>query len=262
MSSRTVNTHPLAGHAGASRYSTLARLLTEEIQSGRYRVGHRIPTEAELQERYAVSRHTVREALRDLKDRGLVVARAGVGTVVRAKAPNSRFMQGIGTLKELIQFVEATRMQVLKRRVLVADEDLAERVGVRPGQELHEAFVIRSLPKAAAPVASMHIYVRAEHGNVLDYIDRAGQPVFSLVERHHGVRIVEVRQQIVAVDLSTGEAKVLKARAGAPALHISRQYFDSQDRMVMASIGLYPSDRFSHNTSFRIQNASGKESRP
>ena len=73
--------------APASRYSTLARVLTDEIETGRYKVGQLIPTEAELQRRFDVSRHTVREALRDLKDRGLILARAGVGTVVRAQAP-------------------------------------------------------------------------------------------------------------------------------------------------------------------------------
>ena len=108
----------------------LARHLTEEIESGRYKIGQMIPTEAQLQQRFEVSRHTVREALRDLKAQGLLLARAGVGTVVRSRAPRTRLTQGVGTLKELIQFVEATRMRVLKRRVLVADEETAETLGM------------------------------------------------------------------------------------------------------------------------------------
>jgi DNA-binding transcriptional regulator YhcF (GntR family) len=159
----------------ATRYSTLARLLTEEIESGRYQVGQKIPTEAELQQRFDVSRHTVREALRDLKSQGLVLARAGVGTVVRARAPRTRFMQGVGTLKELIQFVEATRMRVLKRRVLIADAELAEQLGVKEGQEWHEATVLRFLPEGAVPVASMRIFVRPEHASVLGLIDTAAR---------------------------------------------------------------------------------------
>jgi DNA-binding GntR family transcriptional regulator len=257
MSSKPVNAHPLSsGNAGGrpgTRYSTLARLLTDEIEAGRYKVGDKIPTEAELQQRFDVSRHTVREALRDLKGRGLILARAGVGTVVRAAAAPTRFMQGIGTLKELIQFVEATRMQVLKRRVVTADQNTAQVLAVKPGQELHVASVLRFLPRGATPVASMDIFVRPEHASVLALIEKAGQPVFSLIERHHGARITEVSQEVVAVILEAAEAKALKARAGQPALHITRQYFDAQDRLVMASVGLYPSDRFSHNTRFRIQ---------
>ena len=262
MRLKTVNSHPLgASQNRGSRYSALARLLGDEIESGRYKVGQKIPTEAELQQRFDVSRHTVREALRDLKGQGILLARAGVGTVVRAKAPRTRFMQGIGTLRELIQFVEATRMKVLARRVVIADADLAGRLSVKPGQQLHEATVLRFLPKGTVPVASMFIYLRAEHGDVLKIIDKAAQPIFSLVERLHGVRIVEVRQQIVPVILTPAQARVLKARAATPALEISRRYFDSQDRMVMASVGLYPGERFSHDTRFRIQHSDEKDSR-
>ena len=266
MSSKAVNSHPLAAPAGggrpASRYSTLARLLFEEIETGRYKVGEKIPTEAELQQRYDVSRHTVREALRDLKGQGLIVARAGVGTVVRAKAARTRFMQGVGTLQELIQFVEATRMRVLKKHRFIVDETLAERLRMKVGQQWHEASVLRFLPNETVPVASMSIYARPEHSDVFALIDSAGLPVFTLIERHHGVRIAEVSQQIVAVNLEPAAARTLKARAGSPALEITRQYTDAQDRLVMASVGLYPSDRFSHNTRFRIQNPDMKESRP
>jgi DNA-binding GntR family transcriptional regulator len=265
MPSKPVNSEPgratpQPGLRPGTRYSTLARHLTEEIETGRYKVGEKIPTEAELQQRFDVSRHTVREALRDLKTQGLVLARAGVGTVVRARAPRTRFMQGVGTLRELIQFVEATRMRVLKKRRFIVDEAMAERLMMKPGQEWHEATVLRFLPKETVPVASMFIYVRPEHGDVLEMIDTAGLPVFSLIERRHGVRIAEVSQQIVAVTLEPAQARALKARAGTPALEITRQYTDSWDRIVMASVGLYPSDRFSHNTKFRIQNADDKES--
>lgn len=263
MSSKPVNSHPLSAPSGAarrtSRYSTLARLLIDEIESGRYKVGHKIPTEAELQQRYDVSRHTVREALRDLKDQGLVLARAGVGTVVRARTPRTRFMQGVGTLQELIQFVEATRMRVLKKRRFIVDDALAERLRMKAGQQWHEAAVLRFLPNESAPVASMFIYARPEHSDVFERIDSAGLPVFTLIERHHGVRIAEVSQQIIAVTLEPGPARALKVRAGSPALEITRQYTDAQDRLVMASVGLYPSERFSHNTKFRIQNTNQKE---
>lgn len=246
---------PRTGTRPAPRYSTLARLLADEIESGRYAVGERIPTEAELKQRFDVSRHTVREALRELKSQGLIVARAGVGTVVRARTPRSRFMQGTASLQELIQLVESTRMRVLRKRQVIADDATAERLAVKPGQQWHEASVLRFLPSESVPVASMDIYVRPEHRDVLDLIDTAHVPVFSLIERGHGVRVAEVSQQIIAVVLEPGPARRLKARTGAPALEITRRYTDAQDRVVMASVGLYPSDRFSHNTKFVIQSS-------
>ena len=258
MSARAVNspvatTDPLPRHPGP-RYAALARLLSAEIESGRYRVGDMIPTEAELQQRFDVSRHTVREALRELKTQGLVMARAGIGTVVRAKAAGGQFRLGVGTLRELIQFVEATRMRVVDSREVIAAGALAQKLGSKPGQQWIEVSVQRFLPDERTPVGTMSIYLRPEHAGVIRMIDRSRQPVFSLLERHHGVRVAEVRQQIVALNVGKPAARALDARIGSPALEITRHFLDSQDRIMLVSVGLYPSDRFIHTTQFRFQN--------
>jgi GntR family transcriptional regulator len=254
---RSAPPEPAAAAAGAPppsgpRYAALARVLAAEIGAGRYPVGSLLPTEDALRRRFDVSRHTLREALRDLKSRGLIAARAGVGTQVRASAPGSRFVQGVGSLQELIQFFEATRMQTLHRRVLVADAAMAQTRPVRPGQEWHEAQVLRFRPDDTRPVASMSILVRPEHADVLAEIDTSSVPVFSLIERRHAVRLAEVGQQIVAARLGRPAARLLAARAGAPALEITRSYVDDRDRVVMIAVGLYPADRFVHSTRFRV----------
>lgn len=238
----------------------LARHLTEQIATGRYKVGKTIPTEAELQVRFDVSRHTVREALRDLKARGLLTARAGVGTVVRAKAPPTSFMQGMGTLEEVIQFGEATRMKVLGHESVIADEALVEQIAARAGQELIRVSLLRFRPGEALPAGWVHIYLRPEHSEVIGVIESSREPVLRLVERRFGLQIAEVVQQVVAATLTAAQARVLRSRPGKPALHVTRQYFDARDRLLMATVALYPSERFSHNTRFRIHNADEKES--
>ena len=258
MSTKPVNSeaqpaHQTYGPRPGTRYSTLARVLTAEIEAGRYKIGEKIPTEAELQQRFDVSRHTVREALRELKTQGLVLARAGVGTVVRARTPRSRFMQGVGTLRELIQFVEATRMRVIDQAEVIADAALAQKLGAKPGQQWIELSVLRFLPDERTPVGTMSIYLRPEHADVIGKIDRSRQPVFSLLERYHGVRIAEVRQQIVAQNVGKATARALDARVGSPALEITRHFLDPHDRVALVSVGIYPSDRFSHTTRFRLQ---------
>jgi GntR family transcriptional regulator len=257
MSAKPVNAPAMAPPSGTrpgTRYSNLARVLTDEIETGRYKVGQRIPTEAELTQRFDVSRHTVREALRDLKNRGLILARAGVGTVVRARTPSSTsFMHGAGTLEEVIQFGEATRMKVLQQGPLLADVALAEAIAAKPGQALHRVSLLRFRPREALPAGRVDIYLRPEHADVIGVIETSRTPVLRLVERLHGARIAEVVQKIVAAKLASAEARLLKTLPGKPALHVTRQYFDSQDRLLMATVGLYPSERFSHNTRFRIQ---------
>jgi GntR family transcriptional regulator len=231
----------------------LARHLTQQIESGRYPIGTTIPTEAQLQQRFDVSRHTVREALRDLKSRGLVSARAGVGTVVRGSATAARFIHGAGTLEDVIQFGEATRMDVVGEASVIADAALVAQLGARPGQELHRVDLLRYRPDDALPAGYLHMFLRAEHAAIVPAIAASGEPVVRLIDRRYGVRTAEIVQQIVATTLNTAQARMLRSRAGKPVLHVTRRHLDPQDRFLLATVGLYPSDRFSHNTRFRIQ---------
>lgn len=259
MRARTVNGAPIAAAEWtsaprpSSRYSTLARALIADIEAGRYAVGGKIPTEAELQRRFGVSRHTVREALRELKNQGMLVAHPGIGTVVRARKAGARFGYGVNSLEDLIQFTHATRMRVVSRREIVADRELAARFGCRQGERWHEASVLRLAPREALPLGRMSIYVREEHKDVIDGISRSEVPVFHMLERDHGVRLAEVRQEIVAVTLDAATGRALKAPAGTPALQITRIYIDPRDQVVMVSFGQYPSDRFSHTTKLRVR---------
>src|SRR5262245_52206993 len=63
-------------------YSVLRR----EIQSGHWKSGDRLPSEAELVHRFGVSRITIGRAVRDLQNGGLVERRAGAGTFVKRAA--------------------------------------------------------------------------------------------------------------------------------------------------------------------------------
>ena len=70
-------------------YHDLARSLMEELSSGRYPVGARLPAERELATTYNVSRPTVREAMIALEVQGLVEVKVGSGAYVR-RLPGSR----------------------------------------------------------------------------------------------------------------------------------------------------------------------------
>jgi DNA-binding LacI/PurR family transcriptional regulator len=68
------------------KYRDILEKVQEDISSGRYKPGQRLPSEAELVRRYGASRMTVFRAMHELQSMGLVVRRVGSGTFV---APNS-----------------------------------------------------------------------------------------------------------------------------------------------------------------------------
>lgn len=90
------------------RYAQLARELADGIASGRFPVGSVLPTEFELCDLYDASRHTVRAAIKELQDQGLVSRRKKLGTRVEASTPIVRgYVLSLATL-ELVQSVLLT----------------------------------------------------------------------------------------------------------------------------------------------------------
>src|SRR6516164_10632889 len=69
--------------------SQVARMISDEILAGRFRVGDRLPTERELAETFGVSRNVVREAIARLRFEGAVEPRQGSGVFVLGNQVNS-----------------------------------------------------------------------------------------------------------------------------------------------------------------------------
>jgi GntR family transcriptional repressor for pyruvate dehydrogenase complex len=108
-------------------YQDLARSLLEELASGRYPVGARLPAERELATAYNVSRPTVREAVIALEVQGLVEVKIGSGAYVR-RLPGKGDLPGFN-----ITAVELTEARLLFEgeaaalaATQVTDEELAE----------------------------------------------------------------------------------------------------------------------------------------
>ena len=91
MSKPTVT--PVAGEHAVRKYQRIYRELREAIISAVYKDGDKLPSEADLVERFGTSRLTVARALRELQSEGLIERRAGSGTY--ARKPETSFQQHI-----------------------------------------------------------------------------------------------------------------------------------------------------------------------
>src|ERR1700710_2236973 len=86
------------------RYLQVARALRKEIVDGVYPVGSQLPTEHQLCERFAVSRYTVREALRRLRDDNLVSSRPRAGTLVVPRPSADSYVLDVVSIDDLLAF--------------------------------------------------------------------------------------------------------------------------------------------------------------
>lgn len=245
--------------ASQPQYVLVAQRLIDDITSGRYPVGSRLPTEFELCTQFGISRHTVREATRRLVERGLVARQRGIGTTVKANRVESRYIQSTATIADLPRYVDDTRLVTTEAGDVIADDALAELLKCPPGQRWVKVTGFRYAGKAKLPMALTDIYINAAYGGIRELIGTMKMPVYTLIEKQYGIPIVEVQQEIRAATLGAADAKRLSVKPGSAGLVVTRSYFGDNDRLVEVAVNLHPADRFSYSMSMRLQVPSGAD---
>jgi len=244
-----------------TRYAYVARALTEAIAEGRHPVGSILPNEFELADQFAVSRSTVRAAMRELQASGLVSRKKSAGTRVEALAPPRSaggFTQALGSIEAVQQFGVETERHVQEVVDIVADDELARALGCRPGRRWLRISSLRMLPGdvSKTPICWTDVHIDEAFAREVRVRMAQHRGIFgTLLEEISGRRISEIGQDIKAVGISDRLAGPLKAKSGAHALEIRRQYTLSPGDMVEVSLSTHPADRYSYSTRLMRQNA-------
>lgn len=247
----SANTRGAATLDASPRYQVVADALARDIANGRYPVGSTLPTEYELCDLFAISRFTVREALRRLRDASLVVSRPRAGTTVIARHPASPYSQSLASLDDLLQYAADTEMRVDDIHGIELDPATAAELSVSPGEKWLFAFGTRFRRDDDLPICITRVYINAAFSRIGAALKDHAGAIYRLIELRYKVSVARVEQRIQAVSLSSTDASKLKAEAHDPALRILRLYFDNQDRLLEASDSIHPGTRFSYGMELR-----------
>src|SRR5579885_1866248 len=236
-----------AGHL----YLQVARTLKDEIVAGVYPVGSQLPTEDELCERFSISRYTVREALRRLREDNLVSSRQGAGTIVLPPRASDLYVHDAMSINDLVAFATGTRFAIESIKMVSINGRLASRTGLGSGEEWLSVCGFRHKDGVDAPLCRTEYYINREFAAVGRLLQRYSGPVFPLIEDLFGRMITEVQQEIGAALISPALAAGLKIKAGTAALEIRRTYKMSDGKIAQVTINTHPASRFRHSMTMR-----------
>ncbi|KUP94431.1 phosphonate metabolism transcriptional regulator PhnF [Tritonibacter horizontis] len=114
-------------------WKSIALTLTDDIGQGRYDTGSKLPAEAQLAARFGVNRHTVRRALADMAEQGLVHARRGAGVFVAARPTDYPVGKRIRFHQNIRRAGRVPSKKVLRLEILAADPREADALRLEPG---------------------------------------------------------------------------------------------------------------------------------
>lgn len=231
-----------------TNFSNIARHLTDAITSGHFAIGALLPTELELCKHYGTSRHTVRAALTELQQLGLVSRRKNVGTRVVSAKPRPSFRPSLASVDDLVQFGEEHLRVVQAIEQETATGGLAKELGCAEGTPWLRISSLRMVgDESALPVGWTDVYIDASYVDIAELVKKAPDSLISsLIEERYGRQIAEIQQDVRAIVITDTElAKKLQVALGSSALKIIRSYFDTEGEVFEISSSVHPADRFS-----------------
>jgi GntR family transcriptional regulator len=238
--------------ARTPRYEAIFCALRDRIRDGDYPVGDKLPPELELCREFQASRHTVREAIRRLTERGLVARRAGAGTTVLRRSGTGSYTQRISALPDLLAYAKNARLEVLDGRDVKVCAAEARLLKCRRGQWWHRLIALKHLAGTRRPVAFVLAYTHRNHPALRGVLDRRGVPLHDFIEARIGQRIAAVEQYFAAKPIVGREAEALGLAPGIAGFVIARSYLAADGTAVLVTSTVFPYDRMNYSMTLRL----------
>ena len=197
-------------------WEQIRSVLAEEIVGGTFPPGDQLPAEPELMERFEVSRSTVRRAMAELEDQGLVRVEQGRGTYVHDHVLHYRISKQTRFSENLMSQGRRPQSRVLADEIVEATETVARALGIATGSPVYRLARLRSADKVAILVGSAFLPA-ADFPGLLD--GNLRHPSISAIYEAHGIAsYVRLRTLVSTRMPSDWEARLLRQPRSRPVL--------------------------------------------
>jgi GntR family transcriptional regulator len=240
---------PASAVQGGPIYLRFARRIESAIKRGVIKPGDALPSERDIAAMADISRVTVRKAVQDLVQHGLLVQRHGSGTFVTPKV--DRVEQ---SLSQLTSFTEDmarrgrnVRSEFLERGVFAPSPEEVMALGLAADEKVSRVNRLRiaddtplAIERATMSVMSLPDPLSVETS------------LYAALERN-GCRPVRAIQRISAVSLDEADAAILKVEPGSASLRIERISYIPTGRVVEFTRSIYRGDAYDFVAELRLQ---------
>lgn len=226
---------------GIMLWRCIADDFEQMILVGKHENGERLPAESEIAARYGVNRHTVRRAMAELAERGLVYSERGSGTYVKTDKLDYR----IGERTRFSEIVAAAGHEAEGRlhghRFEPASEEIAGRLALAPGDSVLRLEIVRAADRVPISVATTWLSAARYH-DAAKIFRRVRSITRTLA--HYGVDNYRRKwTRVSAAFADAVDAGRLRLSVHRPVLVVESLDVSADDEPVLTTRGRFAADR-------------------
>jgi GntR family transcriptional regulator len=226
-------------------YYQLAQTMETAIRSGQLSSGSHLENEIDLARQLRVSRPTVRRAIDVLANRGLVIRRHGIGTLVLPE--RVRVPERLSSLyDELAEAGRSPMTRVLAYETVASPAEVAASLRLNRGTPVLHLERLRSA--RGDPIALMQSFMPLPLREIVTEADLARTGLYRLLKQG-GIHLRLASQTIGARRAQRREGRLLDIAVGSPVLTMRRISYDDAGLPVEHATHVYAADRYAFDMS-------------
>jgi len=224
-------------------YQQLKDWMREQIVTGAWSHNHKLQAEADLAVIWEVSRGTVRKAIAELADEGLLRRTHGRGTFVASDVLEQALANRMETFSEdLIRRGIPFTTEVLEQEIVPADAKMAAWFKTAVGTAI--LYLKRVRLVEGEPLILLHNYVLMSRCAGIETMDFEQLRLFEALEEYFHLQVMQGRRTFQAVPADEQVAALLDMPATAPVMYIEQQSYLTGGAPVEVSNLWLRGDRF------------------
>jgi GntR family transcriptional regulator len=229
--------------AAVALYLQISGQIAEAIESGEYAPGQIIPSEKQFQEKYSVSRMTVRLAIGELVNKGYVECMRGIGTVVTYGKIEENLKRVISFSEEMQLHGVTMQTSYCDIKVVCASEKVASNLNVKINSTVYELIRVRCANNKPIVYSTTYLKISDLPLDANLYSDS----LYKFLSDQYNVNIARAGDQLEATLAEGIIAKFLEVAQGFPTFKRTRVAYDQHDNEVEYSICYYPGDKYRYS---------------
>lgn len=230
-------------------YYQIMNQLREKIEAGEYTVDSALPPERELVEAYDVSRMTIRQAILELVNEGILIRRKGIGTFV---AP-PKIEQALSSLTSFTEDMAQRGMKAGSRIVsfkeIVPDPTIRKSLGLNAEEMAYECVRLRLADEAPMALETTTLVASLCPGLCAEDVEN--QSLYKVLGERWNIELNYAMQTLEPLLAPPYEASLLHVAPGSPLLLMHRVTYDHSGRAFEHVKSLYRGDRYKFVTELR-----------
>lgn len=224
-------------------YFQVSSRLEAAVYSGTIPIGARLENEISIAQRLGLSRPTIRRAVQELVDKGLLVRRRGIGTQV-VQGQVTRKVELTSLYEDLENSHHRPSTRVLVHEVI--DGDVDTRLSLGLDDQAKVFHIRRQRSTDGTPLAVLENYLPEEFSDIT-HEQLEARSLYQIL-RSRGINIRVANQKIGARRAAGDESALLGMEKGGPVLTMDRVAFDSSGRAIEVGRHCYRPDLYSFET--------------